>query len=983
VENLERLYRPFLSRGLPDLLERLQQIGGRLDEIQKSGGRSPSAALRSERHQLAKEALAVQRRLVREPEYVADLMRQIDALGTDLVNARKAGYGAKAQQLAEQFSDIAARLELVPEKLRMQIYHELVARGEIMKSETGALPQGRTLGELTRWLRAQKLDSPKLSLRERFNLARALAERWDAGRDALTRAADKVSAAWEAFRQQYQRPPSDDDFRSVVKDWLYEKQWTGLETHRWLEQIRARIPNALRRAAISVWLDAGGNLDLLRSQAELVPARFKRIWQAALDLKSKEQMLARRVQTDFEQKLDDALNLGLVERGRADYGVPYVWDVKPKVEGEYDPASKQIKPQTPRNPQAKLDPRAPFFALHRTVPSLFDGIMGGGVPKLDIADLVGYYNWDFHNSLADRGVIKALKDAKDKEGNPIVMISGGVRVEPGSVPGMRTYFVDSNRRPKEAVTKDGRPYRSIDHWALRDWQFRSQDAEGNPIILRGNFLVHPDYFRFLKNELGQSWLRDPEGGGKYFNWLLQSAAFLKASKFASATFHMATIGEHALFHAVSPLTRGVELQPERNPKLAALMRNGLDLGFGRSRELFEEGLASHGGIWGHAPGLGEAMSKLSDYLFQDYIPKIKVKVGLAVLERNLARYQGKLSFEQISELSAQQANAAFGIQNWRLLGTNKTMLDINRLLLTAPDFLLSRAKVVGQALKPYNREQRYFLLAQAAVVYGISRVLNLLLDDDPHFEPENALSVVYKGRAYSARFLVNDLYHLVQEPVSFASGRFGPGPRALIESVTQRDMRTGVRIDVPFQTHSAVWRSAQILVKGLAQWLVPVGAEGLLPGASGREQTGPGQLGLALLGVGSRKYTAQTQMWQLAADYNRASNDPGARHFQERREAEAHAESAYRKLDNLLDADELDRARREYEALVAEGYKPDNIAGHYAHAQYFTGSAARERAFVQSLSAGQREIYSRAQAERAARLEKFRQVLRVAAPLRE
>jgi len=300
---------------------------------------------------------------------------------------------------------------------------------------------------------------------------------------------------------------------------------------------------------------------------------------------------------------------------------------------------------------------------------------------------------------------------------------------------------------------------------------------------------------------------------------------------------------------------------------------------------------------------------------------------------------------------------------------------VNRIFLTAPDFLLSRAKVVAQALKPFNREQRIFLIAQAAIVYGLSRVLNLVLDGDPHFEPENALSVVYNGRAYSARFIVNDLYHLARDPVSFASGRFGPLTRTAIEAVTQRDMRTGARIKVPIETNSSPLRSAEIAVKQLASWLVPVGMEGLLPGAAGREQTGPGQVALSLVGVGSRKFTAQTQVSDWARTFNR-NGDASARTYQRHRDDEARGESDYRKLDALLDAGKLDQAAEEYAELVKDGHKPESVQARYDKTKpMFTGKKDREDLFVQSLSAGQRQIYDRATQEREERAARFKQML--------
>lgn len=513
-----------------------------------------------------------------------------------------------------------------------------------------------------------------------------------------------------------------------------------------------------------------------------------------------------------------------------------------------------------RNPQARLDPRDPFFSLQRTVPSYFDGIMGGGVPRsLDVGDLVGAYNLEFHNALADRGVIKALKDATAADGKPLVMISGTSTVSAGAAkPNIgipRTFFLDSNGLPKEAVTADGRRYQTIDHWALRDWKFASRDAQGNPILLRGDFVVHPDHYRFLKNELGKSALRDPEGPlgnfAKATGGLLRGVGFLKASKLASATFHMATLAEHSMFHAVAgqptadrlalawPSTRGVEINPARNAKLARLMRAGMELGFGGGRELFEEGLASHGGLWGKVPGLGDVLTEISDFCFKRYLPALKVKTGAVVLDANLKRYAGKLSEEQIYELTAQQMNAAFGAQNWRLLGTNKTLLDVSRLMFLAPDFLLSRAKVVGQAFKPYNREQTLFLLAQGGLAYVLARIVNQLISGDPHDEPENALRIVVNGRSYGARLIAQDAIESLRHPVEFGAGRFSPLPRIGIETVTQRDMRTGVRKEVPFETSSKGLRAAEVAATAAAEWFVPIGGEAFVPGRPPRSWSSP------------------------------------------------------------------------------------------------------------------------------------------------
>lgn len=50
-------------------------------------------------------------------------------------------------------------------------------------------------------------------------------------------------------------------------------------------------------------------------------------------------------------------------------------------------------------------------------------------------------------------------------------------------------------------------------------------------------------------------------------------------------------------------------------------------------------------------------------------------------------------------------------------------------------------------------------------------------------------------------------------------------------------------------------RAAEIAARDIGEWFVPIGAEGLLPGAKNRDQSVLGQMGLMFLGIGSRKYS--------------------------------------------------------------------------------------------------------------------------------
>ena len=124
-----------------------------------------------------------------------------------------------------------------------------------------------------------------------------------------------------------------------------------------------------------------------------------------------------------------------------------------------------------------------------------------------------------------------------------------------------------------------------------------------------------------------------------------------------------------------------------------------------------------------------------------------------------------------------------------------------------------------------------------------------------------------------------------------------------------------------------------------------MGASAMLPGAAGNEQTGAGQIALSLVGVGSRKYTNQTKMWNLATDLNR-HGDLQAQKYQAARDAEARGDSIYRRLSNLLEAGDQDKAATEYDALVKAGTTPAQMEAHYdAVNRPFTGNQAREVQF--------------------------------------
>jgi hypothetical protein len=224
---------------------------------------------------------------------------------------------------------------------------------------------------------------------------------------------------------------------------------------------------------------------------------------------------------------------------------------------------------------------------------------------------------------------------------------------------------------------------------------------------------------------------------------------------------------------------------------------------------------------------------------------------------------------------------------------------------------------------------------------------------------ENAFSVIYKGHKYSMRTVVQDAWHMLYDPRSFWYNRVSPIARTAVELGTSRDWR-GIK------------RTSVEQLGDLANWLVPVGFEGLLPGARGRELT-PAQMAGQSVGIMTKRYTAATEVRAWAKDFNQ-HGDPAARTWQKQREQQTLPESDYNKLTTLLEMDDLAGARKEYQRLLKKGHTARAMNARYSGSHPFTGTIVREAAFVAQLDPNQARIYRRAQAEHTRTYQQFRRM---------
>lgn len=183
-----------------------------------------------------------------------------------------------------------------------------------------------------------------------------------------------------------------------------------------------------------------------------------------------------------------------------------------------------------------------------------------------------------------------------------------------------------------------------------------------------------------------------------------------------------------------------------------------------------------------------------------------MKMAVDAYERNTKRYSGKLNDDQIQEITAKQANAAFGELNYQMLGRNKTMQDVFRLVALAPDFLEARAKFAAQALKPYGTEQAAALIRLSAIMAVTAQVTNLLINGEPEWM--HPFSIKINGKFYALRSVPGDIMHLFHDPRGFSYNRLNPTvARPIIEALTGKDAFGRNR---DFVTQLADWGKAHL-----------------------------------------------------------------------------------------------------------------------------------------------------------------------------
>lgn len=815
------------------------------------------------------------------------------------------------------------------------------AQGEIAMNASSQLKQLSDV--VTEQLKGQQ----KSTATQRVATATKASNRIPGSKSVMQRFADAAKATGIALKSAYLSPPKQTDFISALKDWQGADQRTSFEVRKWIQRLRKQI-DPLTDEAITNYIQTDGDRAVLAARAATSKPEFRLGYERALNLSQEEQTIAENGRQYFDAKLQDGINAGLMNQGVENY-ILQVWK-KPNKTTNLLMADLQ-------SGKLQKDFR---YARHRIYNSFFEGEQAGEIPATKrFSDLVGIYDLAFNRSLSARGLIASLRKAKAPDGEPVVKFSGMVQSLPKDEIPPEAYLIRSEAMPETAISADGRRYLPINHPALRGWKLAYQEGAETPTYYQTDMLIHPDHWEHLNNVLKHSAWRSGKLG-VVTSPLLKAGALLKQTRLSLSIFHLDQEGLHGLFHRVNPANLN-QINFD-DPTQWRLVRNGLQISDYSAMELFSEGLRG-GGLVSKIPVIGELQNRFNEFLFKDYIPRLKMTMASHAFERNTKRYP-TLAPDVIADLTARQANAAFGELNYKLMGRSPTVQDSLRLALLAPDFLEARTRFVGQALKAYGQEQRAALILGSAVLYVGGRALNQWLDNDPHWD--KPFSVIYNGREYRLRTVMGDLVEALTDPRRFFYNRFSPWLRIGATLGSGRDYR-GIKL--------TGWEQ----LKEALSWLVPI------PLGQGNEANtvdqwinqAPQRMAAAA-GISNKpSETPIDETYKAARKYKGSLTDSKIQQEVRRAQQETYAQGDYARLNRALIETDKERAVSEMVALMKEkGKTPTDLAKYYSNlpGSPFTGSRTLDAQWTGVMTPPERLQYNRAVAQRIGMAKLFAQL---------
>lgn len=652
----------------------------------------------------------------------------------------------------------------------------------------------------------EKRDLNKLSIPER------LQQKEEEVKQRITTSFSNLFKMGKDFWEMYKNPPIVTNYKQALGEYLKKRTYSSIAVDNFAESVVKNVSKE-KQEAMTNFLEAGGNIAVLQERAALTKdPGLRRGYELAMKLSPEEQAAVNEARAYFDSELDRAIKSGLLEEGIENYAY-HIFDKSPKKAAELYNTIKG-------GYNSDLLKANPALVKQRFYATFFDAEQKGLLPKKQLGYVLASYSKALNEAINSRTFIESLATLRAPDGRPY-LLKESVNKGVSKLLGEEIKVKKGSKLARE-YTELGLDYKEIPHPALKGYKI-------HPILLQTYKPgVAKSGYPNLANILLQSKIRQSPAGSKLLNAVATSKGVILSM--IPTPFHQVQTGQHAMFHLRNPLPfKALGLNPHylrsfdeliQDPIVEKLVSRGLMVHSSSALAEFGEGLLGGGKVTEIVP----YAEKYGRYLFNNYIPRLKMSMGRQAYLNNVERYGKKLSDDQISELSASQANAAFGELNYEWMGRNKTVQDVLKIIAFAPDFLESRLRFVGQALSPKGKEQFNALLRMAGTYWFASRIGNHLLHKDEPFQEslhmEYPFGILYNDHVYSLRSIVGDIEHAKDKPRSFITSRTGPlSIRMGTELLTGRDF-LGRKRDFSQQAQDFFATQSPIIFSQLARDLV-------------------------------------------------------------------------------------------------------------------------------------------------------------------
>lgn len=804
--------------------------------------------------------------------------------------------------------------------------------------------------------------------------------------------------------------------------WSAKLQRSFQDARRAIQSIHKVAKTDAERAAITVYVEAGGDMAKLGRWATAQPAPgvisvggkafkrgldvYRKASQDAMRLTPAQIAVAQKIRDTFDILHKRGVRAGIINAFRDNY-IPHIWDLD---QGAGTGGSRRLK-------------RDFRFAKARTYDTIFDGVMDGMIPKtLDVAKTLPAYLHEMNSVVADRQFVHDVSQGFDSDGRPLVIPRGNIKILDGNHDD-RTYLVSprgSAGDPKDIHGNDfdQRDYKMMeDQPALEKWMWKGSDTAGNPIFMNSELAVHPSLYRRITAMMGQSkfrkWYNSPSAswskgapvGKALLKFFDKTQGVMKREMFSLyAPFHQVQEGTHAVGHLVNPVFGLLNIDL-RQPGPADASRHGLMIQPDRaSMSHYLQGVGS-GETWVsralkavHIPGLnkthalawlGHGAEAYQDYLFHSYIPRLKYTTYEHILARARKEFApmiaaGKASDEDLKFLSAHYVNSAFGHQNYALLDRSPTLQHFLQMGLLSPDFTEGRVRFVGQAvqgLNPHNpvgREQFRAVAFLAAAMAGTAYVLAKSFGGE--WDWKHPFEVKFGNRKFSMRSVPEDLLKFITDTKNqmpewiggnsrktgndFVTARINPTVQSAYQLVSGINWR-GEKVKPGDTLTEAVGKFSPLTLRQLP------GIRDLVD-STHSSPVPPMQQFAGAFGLKISRFSPITDAYELANQW-KAKNGIASDY------SGTYPVSQYQQLRYAIEDGRIDDAAAEYNKLAAK-MKPAQIdKGFKMSVEHsFTGSKANDIKFRQSLAGDDKAVYDAAVDRRKMILNTYPQVKQAA-----